>query len=190
MRTGIAFLLGAWMLGTVLLGAVASENFFMIDRLIDSSGDSSSRSHPSFQRDAAQLPPGEARIMLRYVSSELNRFYFNVWGWFELGLASLAVLLAVRGSLPRRFMIGFGVMLALVAVMTIYITPRITEVGRSLDFVPRNPAPPSLAEFGVLHAAYSFMDLAKLGIGIWLGALLMRGEKRSSAPVNASGNAS
>ena len=186
MRTVIAFLLGAWMLGTVLLGGVASENFFMIDRLLDSS----SRSHPSFQKDAAQLPPGEARVMLRYVSSELNRFYFNVWGWFELGLASLAVLLAVRGSLPRRFTIGLGLMLMLVAVMTLYVTPRITEVGRGLDFVPRNPAPPSLAQFGVLHAAYSFMDLAKLGIGIWLGALLMRGEKRSSASVNTSGNAS
>ena len=173
MRTVIAFLLGSWMLGTVLLGAVASENFFMIDRLLESS----SRSHPSFQKDAAQLPPGEARLMLRYVSSELNRFYFNVWGWLELGLASLAVLLAVRGSLPRRVTIGFGVMLALVAVMTLYITPRITEVGRALDYVPRNPVPPSLAEFGMLHGAYSFMDLAKLGIGIWLAVVVMRGEK-------------
>ena len=182
MRTVIAFLLGAWLLGTVLLGGVASENFFMIDRLMDSP----SRSHPSFQKDAAQLPPGEARVMLRYVSSELNRFYFNVWGWFELGLASLAVLLAVRGSMQTKFTIGLGVILGLVAVMTIYITPRITEVGRGLDFVPRNPAPPSLAEFGMLHAAYSLMDLAKLGIGIWLGALLMRGEKRSSASTNAS----
>jgi hypothetical protein len=178
------------MLGTVLLGAVASENFFMIDRLLDSSSVSSSRSHPSFQKDAAQLPPGEARLMLRYVSSELNRFYFNVWGWFELGLASLALLLVVRGSMQSKFTIGFGVMLALVAVMTIYITPRITEVGRALDFVPRNPVPPSLAEFGMLHAAYSFMDLAKLGIGIWLAVDLMRGEKRSPAPVTASANAS
>ena len=190
MRTVIAFLLGAWLLGTVLLGAVASENFFMIDRLLDASSPSSSRSHPSFKRDAAQLPPGEARVMLRYVSSELNRFYFNVWGWFELGLASLAVLFAVRGSLPRRITVGFGVMLALVAVMTLYITPRITEVGRGLDFVPRNPAPPSLAEFGMLHAAYSFMDLAKLGIGIWLAVAMMRGEKRASASVNASGETS
>ncbi len=190
MRTVIAFLLGTWLLGTVLLGGVASENFFMIDRLLDSASDSSSRSHPSFQKDAAQLPPGEARAMLRYVSSELNRFYFNVWGWFELGLASLAVLFAVQGSLPRRLTIGFGVMLALVAVMTVYITPRITEVGRGLDFVPRNPAPPSLAQFGMLHAAYSFMDLAKLGIGIWLAVVLIRSEKRSSASGNASGNAS
>jgi hypothetical protein len=178
------------MLGTVLLGAVASENFFMIDRLLISSEASSSRSHPTFQKDAAQLSPGEARVMLRYVSSELNRFYFNVWGWFELGLASLALLLAVRGALSRKFVIGLGVMLALVAVMTLYITPRITEVGRALDFVPRNPAPPSLATFGVLHAAYSFMDLAKLGIGIWLAVVLIRGEKGATASVNPSGSAS
>jgi hypothetical protein len=170
-RTTIALLLGVWLAGTLLLGGVASENFFMIDHLL------ATGSHASFQRDAAQLGRGEARVMLRYVSSELNRFYFDVWGWFELGLGAVILLLAIRGLGQRRFRAGFAAMLALTAVMLFYITPRITVVGRSLDFVPRDPPPPSLAAFGILHAAYSVLDLMKLLIGIWMAVGLIRSEK-------------
>ena len=143
MRTAIAILLGGWLLGTLLLGGVASENFFMIDRLISSS------THPSFQKDVAQLPPGEARTMMRYLSSELNRFYFGVGGWVELILGVLVLGLAVAGLRQRKFILGFSLMLAIVALMVLNITPKITQVGRSLDFVPRQPSPPGMAEFGM-----------------------------------------
>jgi hypothetical protein len=131
-KTVLALVLGVWLAGTLFLGGVATENFFTIDRLL-----SSPRSHASFQRDVAQMPPGEARILLRYLSSELNRLYFEVWGWIELGLAISAVLLASVGCKQRRFKIGFTIMLAIAALMAFYLTPQITEVGRSLDFVPR-----------------------------------------------------
>ena len=168
MRTAIALLLGAWLMGTLLLGGVAAENFYMIDSLLQSP------SHASFQKDTAQLAPGEARTMLRYLSSELNRFYFGVWGWLELALAVLVLALAVRGLRQRKFTVGFSLMLGIVAVMVFYITPEITKVGRSLDFVPRQPPPPGMAKFGILHAAYSFLDLGKLLIGIWMAVALVR----------------
>jgi len=179
-RTAIALLLGVWLAGTLLLGGVASENFFMIDHLL------APGSHRSFQRDAAQLGPAEARVMLRYVSSELNRFYFNVWGWFELVLGALLLLLAAQRLKQRSITIGFSAMLAIVAVMLFYITPRIVDVGRSLDFVPRDPPPPSLAQFGILHAAYSILDLGKLAIGIWLAVVLVRSERSAVEPSRPS----
>lgn len=170
MRTTIALLLGVWLAGTIFLGGVASQNFFMIDRLL---------AHPnaSLQKDVAALPPGEARVMLRYVSSELNRFYFQVWGWFELSLAVLVVSLAIIGLRQGKFIVGFALMLALVAVMTLYIMPRIVVAGRALDFVPRNPPPPGLTEFGILHGAYSILDLIKLVIGFWMAVALARSER-------------
>ncbi len=171
MRTAIAVLLGVWLAGTLLMGGVASENFFLIDHLLKSP------SHASFQRDVLQMPPGEARVMLRYFSSELNRFYFNVWGWIEAGLGALVVVLAITGLQQRKFAIGFSAMLALVAVMLFYITPRIIVAGRALDFVPREPPPPGMAEFGMLHGAYSILDLAKLLIGIWMAVALVRSER-------------
>lgn len=174
MRITLALLLGAWLMGTLLLAGVASENFFIIDRLLNSSASSSFSSHPAFQKDVAQLPPGEARITLRYVSSEMNRLYFVVWGWIELVIAVLVLALAMESVRRMKFTIVFSLMLLAVAVMVFYITPEITQVGRALDYVPRDPKPPELAHFGMLHGLYSVLDLLKLVLGFWMAAALVR----------------
>ncbi|MBI2817090.1 MAG: hypothetical protein HYX72_09140 [Acidobacteria bacterium] len=171
MKTAITLLLGAWLTGTIVVAFVAAENFFMIDRLLQSPVS------PEFHRDAAALPAGEARVMLRHLSSELNRYYFRVWGWTELLLGGLVLWLAFRGLRQKKFVIGFSIMLVSVAVMTLYITPRITVLGRAVDFVPRNPPPPGMAEFGILHGAYSALDLLKLLMGIWMAVALIRSER-------------
>ncbi len=115
--------------------------------------------------------------MLRHLAAELNRYYFTVWGWIEIGLGVLLVLLAVRGLKPAKFTIGFSVMLALSAIMIFYLAPRMVVIGRALDFVPRDPKPPSLAEFGFLHASYSILDSIKLLVGIWMAVALARSER-------------
>ena len=115
MRTLTALVLGGWLLGTLLVGGVAAENFFRIDRLLDSP------SHSSFQDDVARLPAGEARAMLRYLASELNRVYFYVWGWVQLVLGAACFAVAALKLKQKKLLIGFSVMLAVVAVMAFYI---------------------------------------------------------------------
>ena len=172
MRALMAFLLGSLLVGMVLIGVVAAENFFMVDRLLESTGPA------EFHQKIAPLSDGDARVVLRYLSSELNRFYFRVWGGAEVLLGGLLLLLAARsgpkGSKDRRLTIGAGVMLALSLLMTFYLTPQLVEVGRGLDFAPRDPPPPELRQFGMLHGAYSVLDLAKLLLGIWLTVRLIR----------------
>ena len=178
-RITMAILLGGWLCGIVLVGFMAAENFWMIDRLLAAS------LHAAFHKDVAQLPVGEARAMLRYVASELNRFYFVWWGWTEavLGLALLVMAVRLRN---RRAATSVAAMLGLVAAMQLYLTPRIVELGRALDFVPREPPPPNLTEFGLLHAAYSLLDLVKLGVGVWTAVVLIRSEppdQQASPPI-------
>lgn len=168
MRTVMALLLGGWLLGTLLVAGVAAENFFMVDRLL------ASHSSAEFQQKVAPLPPGEARVVLRYLSSELNRFYFRVWGGVELVLGCALLALAMKHGKNRRLTIGLSLMLALGLLMLFYITPQLVEIGRGLDFVPRDTPPPELARFGSLHAAYSVLDLVKLLLGIWVAVVLIR----------------
>jgi hypothetical protein len=166
-RTAMSLLLGGWLIGTILIAFVAAQNFWVVDRLLATS------LHPAFHKDVGLLPAGEARAMMRYVVSEQNRFYFVMWGWTEaaLGLALLAMALRLKSG---RMVLGFALMLAITAAMQLYLTPRIVDVGRALDFVPREPAPPSLRAFGILHAAYSSLDLIKLALGAWMAWLLLR----------------
>jgi len=167
LRTAMSFLLGAWLLGTILVAFIAAENFWIIDRLLATS------LHPVFHETVSLLPVGEARALLRYLASEQNRFFFMWWGWAEavLGIALLAMA-ARSGS--GRLLLGFALMLALVASTQLYLTPRIVEVGRSLDFIPRELPPPNLRTFGMLHAAYSAVDLLKLLAGGWMTWVLLK----------------
>ena len=168
MRTLMAFLLGGWLVGMVLIGFVAAENFFIVDRLLQSP------SPKEFQEKIAPLAPDDARVVLRYLSSELNRFYFRVWGGAELVLGATLLALAVKSGRDRWFTRGVSAMLAVSLLMTFYLTPQIVEIGRVLDFVSRDPPAPELGRFGVLHAAYSVLDLLKLLLGIWLTIRLVR----------------
>ncbi len=57
-------------------------------------------------------------------------------------------------------------MLAILLFLTVWLTPQILSIGRSLDFVPRDPPPSELATFGFLHATYTSLEMLKLVAGI------------------------
>jgi hypothetical protein len=63
-----------------------------------------------------------------------------------------------------------AVMLAIANVQLLWMTPQITEIGRVLDFVPRNPLPPSaapmMAQFWRFHAAFTGSDLLLMVLGL------------------------
>jgi hypothetical protein len=176
-RDLVLLLLGAWLLGLVAMAAVAMQNFYTIDRMLDSLPNS------TFARGVEALDEHEApaaRDFLRYLSSELNRLFF--WGW---GLAEVVIGAAVTWlawSFPERRVRWVAVaMLATTLVLTFGATPPIVSIGRELDFVPRDPPPPELATFGLLHAAYSIGDGIKLVLGSMMAFWIVRGGRTRQA---------
>jgi hypothetical protein len=162
MKSFAVLVLGAWLTGTILLAVVATQNFATVDRML---------SHPTPQAvtPLSALPHDTMRPLLRHLSSELNRLYFLAWGVVQivLGLVLMIVLLA----LGRRVEAALAaVMLAIANMQFLWMTPRITEIGRALDFVPRNPLPPSaapmMAQFWHLHAAFTGSDLLLMALGL------------------------
>jgi hypothetical protein len=157
--------MGAWLMGSVSTSVVATQNFYTIDRLLAGSP------NRSFTAAVQQLGQPQARDLLRYLSSELNRLYFQVWNVAQLVLGGLVLWLVVRSThqdpaRARRAARGVMVMLAIVAAMLVWLTPAIVSLGRSLDFVRRDPAPPGMQRFWALHAAYTSLEMLKLIVGI------------------------
>ena len=161
------FAMGAWLAGNVMTAVVAAENFYTIDRLLAGS------TNRAFASEAARVGQAETRELLRYLSSELNRRYFQLWNAAQAAIGLLVLWLIARG--PSAAQIRWGVlgMLGLVALAILWLTPEITSVGRSLDFVPRDPPPPALGRFWILHGVYTFLEGCKLVVGvivsIWIG---------------------
>ena len=179
MRANAAlFCLGAWVMGTVCVSVVAAQNFFTIDRLL------AGPSHDAFAAFVADAGRESARSVLRYLSSELNRLYFQLWNWGQLALGGATLWLVWRLPGAARLRLLIAAMLLLVALLAFWLTPQITAVGRSIDFVPRDPPPPAVAAFGVLHAAYTSLELLKcaaaLGAAVWLARVSRAGESQRS----------
>ncbi|MBI3402428.1 MAG: hypothetical protein HY048_13495 [Acidobacteria bacterium] len=153
--------MGMWLMGTIATSVVATENFYTVDRMLAAS------TNVQFSKDVQTLGHPQTRELLRYLSSELNRLYFRIWNVAQLVIGGL-VLWLIAGSTKQgpayisiRRAGSFGpaslviAMLAVVVVMLAYLTPAIVSLGRELDFVPHDPAPPGMSRFWILHAAYT-----------------------------------
>ena len=169
-RQWAVFGMAMWLMGTIFVAVVATQNFYTIDRLLDAPA------NPSFSAAINKLGIPEAREVLRYLSSELNRLYFQYWNLAQLAVGSFVLSMVVRLPGSRRAKWEVVGMLGIVLFLTVVITPQMLYVGRELDFVPRDPPPPRLRAFGLLHAAYSLLDGIQLILGILVTAWLMKGK--------------
>src|SRR5438034_5610473 len=84
------FTMGVWIGGSILTAIVAAENFYTIDRLLAGSGS------VAFTSAVERLGRPEARELLRYLSSELNRLFFQLWNVAELAIGILVLWLLGR----------------------------------------------------------------------------------------------
>jgi hypothetical protein len=172
------FAMGMWIAGSLFMMVVATQNFRTVDRLLTTS------TNAMFSSQVETIGQTSARDLLRYLSSELNRLYFQLWNGAQLvlGLLTLWLLTGGPGS-ARRIRWGVGAMLAVVVLMTVWLQPEITSVGRSLDFVPRDPPPPAAGRFWTLHGVYTVLELAKLVVGLLVSFWIARERGPASAPV-------
>jgi len=173
-------ILGAWIAGSICTSVVATENFYTIDRLL------ALRANAAFVAAVERLGAVEARDLLRYLSSELNRLYFQLWNSAQLVLGALALWLIAGSTKTVKW--GIAAMLAIVVLMLVYLTPAIVTLGRSLDFVPRDPAPPGMSRFWILHAAYTSLEMLKLAIALVVAIALarQRGDRLPAASTAAA----
>jgi hypothetical protein len=166
--------MGAWLMGSICTSIVATENFYTVDRLL------AGPSGAAFVAMVQKLGPPSARELLRYLSSELNRLYFQIWNVAQLGLGAGALWLLAGSRKQDPAYRVIVAMLAIVVLMLAYLTPAIVSLGRELDFVPRDPAPPGLSRFWLLHAAYTSLEMVKLAAGLLAAGLIAR--RSSPAP--------
>jgi hypothetical protein len=172
------FAVGMWIAGSLFMMVVATQNFRTVDRLL------ATPTNVTFTSQVDTLGHAAVRDLLRYLSSELNRLYFQVWNAAQLVLGLLTLWLVTGGpSSARRVRWGVGVMLGVVVLMTVWLQPEITSLGRSLDFVPRDPPPPAAERFWTLHGVYTVLELGKLVVGIIVSLWIARERGPASAPV-------
>ena len=155
-------ILGAWIASTLCMWFAATRSFSTVEGVLK-------RAEPQFVETTKPLGEGPTRVVLRYMASEINRSLFRGYGALQIGLGAILFLLVWRQTPRNSVDIGVAAtMLALSVILTLVITPKLVSLGRSIDFVPRNPPPPVMPRFWALHGLFTGLDGVKLLAGIGL----------------------
>jgi hypothetical protein len=160
-----SWLLGAWIAGSLAMFLVATHNFQAVDHLL------AAPATPATGM-IQKLGAAPARMLLRYLSSELNRWYFPVWEWAQIVL--LLGLTAAAAQSGRAARLIPPLLLLLTLLERFAITPEVIRLGRMIDFVPPEASSLERSQFWKLHGAYSALEVVKLLLGIVLSVLLLR----------------
>lgn len=155
-------ILGMWLGLTLGMWYAAAGSFATTRRVLEAR-------HRDVMEAMELLGTEWMRLVLRHLTSEINRTYFRAYGWVQTALAVL-LLAALAAQKPRdtTSLVVAGTMFLAVLVLTFYLTPGVTELGRQIDFVPRDPPPPGFARFRLLHGAFTALDGAKTLAGLGL----------------------
>src|SRR6185295_3559749 len=86
-----AFCMAVWLTGTVCVAVVATQNFFTIDRLLAESPNESFHVAVKTLDSVETAVHPTARELLRYLSAELNRLYFQYWNLAQMAIGILVL---------------------------------------------------------------------------------------------------
>ena len=172
-RALLILVLGLWLGGSLVVGAVTSYNFAGFADLFER--------NPALAAQAGFDPADtEAKktSLLWVHASELNRVFFDYWNRAQLVLGVLALVLALLSRSGRLVPALLFVAVILVALVRFGIEPQVVALGRELDFAPRIPPPPQVEPFQSLHGLYFSAELLRLALVALAAALLvLRGPK-------------
>lgn len=173
-RRLVAFLLGVWLGGMLLVTWTTRLNNATVKTLLDSQAETPRRFVELSGRD-------RAAVLLRFNAAEANRSLIQFWELVQVGLG-LAVLATLPFAMRLKwlYLIAAGFMFLIVIGQRTFLTPEMIGIGRLIDSVV--PAKDALAKqrstFATLRQLYIAGEIFKAAIGIGLtGALLVFRQK-------------
>jgi len=145
---------------------VATENFATVDRLLK-------QSDPAATLRIKLMGKDQARLLMRYEASELNRYYFETWEIVQVVLGAFLFFFLLFGTGEGKVSLALALLLLIIVLVQRFaLTPEIIAIGRMLDF----PTPDSAGyrgKFLVMHSAYVGVELAKWAMQLILVAVLI-----------------
>ncbi len=166
-----AFLLGCWIAGSLFMALVATQNFGIADRVLNSPP-------PQVSKMIDTLGHENARQLFRHLAGEENRLYFYNWETVQLALGVVLTGFLLFGLDHRLLASLAGALLVLTLFEHFKVTTEMLWLGRSIDFVPRAAESGARSQFGKLHALYGVIEVLKLLLAVAIAVFLFPLQRR------------
>jgi hypothetical protein len=176
-RRIVALLLGLWLGGALVMAWFGARSFQTVNRVMNAS-------NPVFAVQTRPLGQANTRLVLRHAIAEENRYLFQTWEYMQLilGIGFFSYLLF--GTLEGKFSLGLALALLLItAVQRFGLSTELGNLGKTLDYLPRDIAVAERAKFWLLHSAYLGAEALKFAVALVLLTVVLR-KTRSVDSVN------
>lgn len=162
-----AFLIGSWLLGSLLIAFISSQVFVNVDRFLNS---------PPAQiaKELDDIGPDMMRQILRYQASQHSRHIIETWEVMQLGLGGALLATSVLTAHRSRFVIASSaLMMAIVLFMYFHLTPIMNALARSFDFLPLTAALQERENYNRYSVWYHVLEILKVTLGIVITGRLL-----------------
>jgi hypothetical protein len=149
----LLWLLGGWFVATIFMGWVASGNFHVMkpDFL------------PKTEQVYKAIPIADRPLALKYAANELNRYFFTYYDLIQVFVALAACGLFAASRRGGSFVWTCLILCLLTSLsFEFYFLPVIVDLGREIEFMARDPMPPEVKRFGLLHGINLLLEMGKL----------------------------
>ncbi|MFT7616873.1 MAG: hypothetical protein ACI97A_000503 [Planctomycetota bacterium] len=110
---------------------------------------------------------------LRYIASELNRRFFRHYGVFQCVVGALTLLLVFLTQKRAAFFMVLCAF-ALALFFHFHLIPNATELGREIDFTPKEPVTAARESFDALHRMSTRSEGLKMLLILGASSFVMR----------------
>ena len=181
-RRVAAFILGAWMGGSLMMLLLQTANLHFTSSLLATPSDQATQ---LLKRGSQE----DYALMMHYQAAEQNRRYEDIWEDAEFGLAAILAATMFLGTQRRIFPLAIcGLMLVMLIFEHVGVTPELAFRGRETDFPPGNAAVGPLVRMYALGQVFAWVEGAKLLLGTLLAGYLFifraRRTRVKSDPLN------
>jgi hypothetical protein len=153
-----------------------ARSFTTPDRLIN-------QSNPGFVLQTKPLGTA-TRSVLKHQVIEMNRWLFQSWENLQIAIGAFFFCYLLFGTMEGKFTLALALlMLVLTAVQRVGISPALSGLGGSLDYLPPETVAAERAKFWLLHGAYIGIELVKLGLGAIVCTIVLS-RSRAVDPLN------
>jgi hypothetical protein len=155
-----AFLIGMWLMGSILVWYTSSLSELTAARVF---------SDPPQQlgREPGSTGPEITRQLVQYHSAELNRRLGQTWEILQLGLLGALLAISILNAHRSHVVISsVFVMTVIVFVQIVAVTPGLTAASRALDFVPDQVSVPQRLTFAAYDRWQNRLDAVKMVLAL------------------------
>jgi hypothetical protein len=162
-----SFLMGGWLLGTILVWFVTSQNVLTVERIL-------SAPPQQVQKEFDDLGPEVTRQILRFEAHESNRRIVETWDVLKLGLAAALLATAVlTSSRSKIVVVCAALIMAASATMALYLTPSMNALSSAYDFLPPTVATREREAFQRLDVWHRVLDVLSILLALVVSARLL-----------------